>query len=161
LCIGGKPELTFTPDTGEFPQGVREIDVAIKHTGSGAAISLTGGSIDPPGSFRIAAAPQWPVLLESGAEAHLTLRLTADAEAGDHVATLNVQASGCADQPLHLHAAIAASSPDAGSDPSGSVTSTGSSSASKAGGCSSSAAPTGILAILALAAALTARRRRR
>ena len=91
----------------------------------------------------------------------LTLRLTADANAGDHVATLNVQASSCADQPLHLHAAIAADSPDAGADaPDASVVATSPGQASKGGGCSSGAAPTGILAIIALAAALTARRRR-
>ena len=68
VCIGGRPELTFSPDPGEFSQGLREVEVAIKHTGSGAAITLIGASIDPPGIFRIAAAPQWPVSLSSGAE---------------------------------------------------------------------------------------------
>ena len=55
----------------------------------------------------------------------------------------------CADQPLHLHAAIAADSPDAGADaPDASVGATSPGQASKGGGCSSGAAPTGMLAIM-------------
>ena len=160
ICIGGTPELTFTPDSAEFTQSVHEIDVSIKHTGAGAPISLSGASIQPSGTFSIVAAPHWPVSLQSGAEAHLTVRLADDAAPGDHVATLTLQAANCADQPLQLHAVVA-SPADAGAGPAAPSSSGGSSGdAPKAGGCSSGAAPTGTLALVALAG-LAVRRRSR
>jgi hypothetical protein len=163
VCLGGKPELTFAPDPGEIPQDSREVTVTIKHTGVGAAITLTGARIDPSGTFQIAAAPQWPAALPSGAEQRVTVRLAAGAAPGDYATTLFVQASSCAEQPLHLHATVSpatdagSGTPDAGTG--GSAASAGGTGpAASGGGCSSTGAAPETLGLLALAA-LQARRR--
>ena len=164
VCIGGQPELTFAPDLADFAQGVREMTILIKHTGSGAAITLTGANIDPADTFSITAAPQFPVALASGSQVQVTVRLADNAAAGEHSATLKVQANSCADQPMQLHANVVAStpgsgSPDAGSGgPSPAAGTTGSDKAG-GGGCSSSGAPTATMALVGLA--MLALRRRR
>jgi hypothetical protein len=128
-----------------------------KHTGVGAAITLTGARIDPSGTFQIAAAPQWPVSLPSGAEQRVTVRLAAGAAPGDYAATLFVQASSCAEQPLHLHATVSpatdagSGTPDAGAG-SSAASAGGTGQAASGGGCSSTGAAPEVLGLLALAA---------
>ena len=172
VCIGGQPELTFTPDAVELTAAGSQVDVVVKHTGSGAPISVTGASIQPAGAFSIVAGPQLPLSLASGAQNHFSVRIAADAAPGDHAATLVLQATSCADQPVQLHAAIpgpdggtGGSGADAGSGGSGADGGTGTSGTSisgggsgGSGGCSSGAAPTWMLGLAALAA-LAARRR--
>jgi MYXO-CTERM domain-containing protein len=169
VCIGGKPELSFSPDPAELVDSLHDVDVAIKHTGSGAAITLTGATIDPAGTFSIVTGPQFPVAVAAGAEVHFTLRLAADATPGDHSATLNVHATSCADQPVQLHAKVDSPSTGGGSDggtPADAGTgslgpaSANSTQAASGGGCSSGGAPTGMLGLVALAM-LAVRRRRR
>jgi MYXO-CTERM domain-containing protein len=183
VCIGGQPELTFAPDPADFPQGVREIDVLVQHTGPGAPIEVSGARIDSAGAFVITSAPAFPAPLASGEQVHLTVRLDPNVTPGDHAASLLLQATSCADQPLHLHAAVTdpgpgtpdagSGSPDAGTPApdagspapgagSGPVGSSGSSSTDpgKGGGCSSGPAPVEALALAGLAAASLRRRRR-
>ena len=175
VCLGGTPELTFTPDPAEFPPGVREIDILVKHTGSSAPIEISGARIDSAGAFVITAAQALPAPLASGEQVHLTVRLDPNVTPGDHAASLLLQATSCADQPLHLHAVVTdpgpgspdagTPAPDAGSPApdagSGPVGSSGSSSteSGKGGGCSSGPAPVEALALVALAAAGIRRRR--
>ncbi|HTO96562.1 MAG TPA: hypothetical protein VMK66_05905 [Myxococcales bacterium] len=174
VCIGGQPELTFAPDPAQFPPGVRQIDILVKHTGRGAPIELTGVRLDPIGAFLISAATNFPLTLASGDQVHLTARIDPNAAPGDHPATLFLQATACAEQPLQLHAVVdapnPAPAPDAGSPGGGSpapdggsgpVASSGSTSgdSGKSGGCSSGPAPVEALALAALAAAGLRRRR--
>ena len=162
VCLGGQPELTFVPDTVDFAQGVRDLNVLIKHTGTGPAITLTNAGIDPAGTFTIVTAPQWPVSLAAGAQAELAVRLAADAAPGEHVATLKIQAAGCADQPVPLHALVPAPAPDAGSVGGGSDGGAGGGSpGTGGGGCSSSGVPAAALALVALATLASRRRRAR
>ena len=180
VCIGGQPELTFAPDPAQFPPGVREIDILVKHTGPGAPIELAGVRLDPIGAFVVTPATNLPLTLASGEQVHLTVRIDPNATPGDHPATLFLQATACADQPLQLHAVVEApdpgapapdagspgggssgggsSAPDAGSGP---VASSGSTSgdSGKSGGCSSGPAPVEALSLVALAAAALRRRR--
>ena len=168
VCIGGQPELTFAPDLAEFAQDVHDVEVAIKHTGSGGPITLTGATISPAGTFSIVAAPQWPLSLPAGSQAKVTVRLAADAPAGEHSATLSVQANNCADQPVQLHANVASAAPDAGPADAGSGSGSGGSSSAaspgveaKGGGCSSAGTPAGTLALVALGSVALRRRRGR
>lgn len=180
VCLGGRPELTFSPDPGEFSGAARELVVTIKHTGAGAAIALTGARVDPPGTFLIGPEPQWPISLPSGAEGRITLRIAAGAAPGDYAATLLVQATSCADQPVQIHAVVAtapdagsgtpdagARTPDAGSETpdagvgSSTVSAGGTGQAASGGGCSSTRAAPEMLGLLALAAAQARRRLRR
>jgi MYXO-CTERM domain-containing protein len=155
---------------------VREIDVLVQHTGPGAPIEVSGARVDSTGAFVIISAANFPALLASGEQMHLTVRLDPNVTPGDHAASLLLQATSCADQPLHLHAAVTdpgpgtpdagSGSPDAGSPApdagSGPVGSSGSSStdSAKGGGCSSGPAPVEALALAGLAAVSLRRRRR-